>query len=228
MRLRTIALLAALGTLVIPAAASAHVTLQPSDAPAGGYTRLDVRVPNETADANTTKVDVQLPDGFTSTSYEPVPGWTVTLKKEKLETPIQAEGETIDEQVTRVTFTGDGKAGKIAPGEFQDFGLSLKMPDQPAGTKLTFKAVQTYDDGNVVRWIGAPGSDEPAPQVTLVAAEGEHGAVVPTEPTAAAPAAQSGDDGSDTLAIVALIAGGLALLLGGAALVTSRRPRLSA
>ena len=31
--------------LVVPAAAAAHVTLQPSEAPAGGFTRLDVRVP---------------------------------------------------------------------------------------------------------------------------------------------------------------------------------------
>ena len=36
-------------------------------------------------------------------------------------------------------------------------------PDEP-GTSLTFKALQTYDDGEVVRWIGAPDADEPAPR----------------------------------------------------------------
>ena len=34
----------------------AHVTLQPERVPAGGFTRLDVRVPNERDDAATTKV----------------------------------------------------------------------------------------------------------------------------------------------------------------------------
>ena len=60
-------------SLLAPAAAQAHVTLQPDTAPAGGFTRLDVRVPNERDDAGTTKVDVQLPPGFIAASYEPVP-----------------------------------------------------------------------------------------------------------------------------------------------------------
>ena len=33
--------------LLAPAAASAHVTLQPNEAPEGAYTVLDVQVPNE-------------------------------------------------------------------------------------------------------------------------------------------------------------------------------------
>ena len=48
--------------------------VQPDTGPAGGFTRLDVRVPNERDDAGTTKVDVQLPPGFIAASYEPVPG----------------------------------------------------------------------------------------------------------------------------------------------------------
>jgi uncharacterized protein len=55
---RTVAIAAAVGTLAFPAAAAAHVTLQPSEVPAGGFTRLDVRVPTEREDAATTKVEV--------------------------------------------------------------------------------------------------------------------------------------------------------------------------
>ena len=54
-----VAVLAA--TLALAATASAHVTLQPEEAPAGGFTRLDVRVPNERDDAGTTKVEVRVP-----------------------------------------------------------------------------------------------------------------------------------------------------------------------
>ena len=57
-------IVAAAALLAAPAAAQAHVTLQPNEAPAGGFTRLNVRVPTERDDASTTKVDLQLPDGF--------------------------------------------------------------------------------------------------------------------------------------------------------------------
>ena len=49
------------------------------------------------------------------------------------------------------------------------------MPNEP-GKALTFKALQTYTGGEVVRWIGPPDADEPAPQVTLAAAEEEEAA----------------------------------------------------
>ena len=45
------------------------------------------------------------------------------------------------------------------------------MPEGKPGTALTFKALQTYDNGDIVRWIGAPDADTPAPQVTLTAAD---------------------------------------------------------
>ena len=42
----------------LPAAAQAHVTLQPNTATAGAYTRLDVRVPNEKDNESTNKIEV--------------------------------------------------------------------------------------------------------------------------------------------------------------------------
>ena len=138
--------------------------------PAGGFTRLDVRVPNERDNASTTKVEVQFPPGFTTVSTEPVPGWTITVKRTKLaESQVNDEGEKVTDRVDTITWTGDGNQGAIGPGQFHDFGLSVATPDK-AGASLTFKALQTYDNGDVVRWIGAPDSDEPAPQVKLTAA----------------------------------------------------------
>ena len=105
------------------------------------------------------------------------------MTRSKADEPIDTgEGLKSDTQVSRITWTGDGKEGVVAPGEFQDFGLSLKMPEGKAGDKLTFKALQTYDDGQVVRWIGPEDADEPAPVVTLEAgsAGGGHGAPAAT------------------------------------------------
>ena len=154
------------------------MTVQPATAPAGGFTRLDVRVPNERDDEGTVKVDLKLPPGFLDASYESVPGWTVKVTKEKLAKPVKVEGFEVTEQVGRITWTGDGKQGVIGPGEFRDFGLSVAMPKGKPGSKLTFKALQTYQGGEVVRWIGPEDGDEPAPTVTLTAAGagGGHGA----------------------------------------------------
>ena len=217
------------GLLALPGATSAHVTLQPDSAPAGGFTRLDVRVPNERDDKGTVKVDVQFPPGFVFVSYEPVPGWTVKVTKRKLAEPITEHGEEITEEVGRVTWTGDGQTGIIGPGQFKDFGLSVGIPDEPDST-LTFKALQTYEGGEVVRWVGAPDADEPAPQVSVTAAEEEHGAgAEEEEPEEAAPAsAEAGEDededeDSNGLAIAALIVGGLGLVAGTAGLLRSRR-----
>jgi len=233
-RPRAVAAVVAVAALALPAVAAAHVTIQPNTATAGGYTRVDVRVPNERDDAGTTQVRVQLPPGFTSASYEPRPGWKVTTKKVKLDQPITTEdGFEIDEGIGEITWTGDGKQGVIAPGQFVDFGLSLKMPEGEAGDTLTFKALQTYDDGQVVRWIGPEDADQPAPTVTLTAAAGEpggHGVSASSAPEAqnASAPAPAADESSDGLAIAALIVGALALVAALAALLVNRRGRVPA
>ena len=217
----SVALLAV--ALAAPAMADAHVTVQPDTVPAGSFARLDVRVPNERQDASTEQVEVKLPDGFIFVSYEPVPGWSVEVKEEKLDTPVESHGEQITEQVATVTFTADSPAAAIQPGQFRDFGLSVGVPkDAAEGDVLTFPAIQTYDSGEVVRWIGDPESEAPAAQVTLTAAEQEHGAADAEESEAAESGADDEDD-SNALAIVALVVGAAGLGLGGFALARSRR-----
>jgi uncharacterized protein YcnI len=235
MKLKTPIALIAVLALALPASASAHVTLQPTEAAAGDFTVLDVRVPNERDDAVTTKVDVQLPAGFVFASYQPVPGWSTQVKMEKLAKPITSHGEEITEQVGQMTWAAESDQTGIQPGQFQDFPISVQIPGE-AGDTLTFKALQTYDDGEVVRWIGAPESEHPAPQVLVTAAEEDHhgGAAAEegeasAETTAAASggSGDSGGDGGDSaskgLGIAALVVGALGLLAGGTALVVSRR-----
>ena len=206
---------AALCVVAVPASATAHVTLQPAELPAGEFKRVDVRVPNERDDASTTKVEVKFPPGFIFLSHERVPGWRTTVKMAKLAEPVEVFGERHDEQVDTVTFAAEDDG--VAPGEFQDFGLSVRLPDQ-AGESLTFKALQTYSSGEVVRWIGAPDAEQPAPQVKLTtAAAAGHGA------TPAAGADGDDEEDDDGLSLIALIVGALGLLAGLAGLLTARR-----
>jgi uncharacterized protein len=221
---RTITLAAvAAGALALPAAASAHVTIQPPQVVAGTSTVLTVRVPNERDDASTVKVDVRLPPGFVSASWEALPGWTVRAVKQKLATPIRTDDGPIDEQIGEIVWTASSEKTGIEPGEFRDFPLSVLVPGK-AGQTLTFKALQTYSNGEVVRWIGAPDAEEPAPQLKLTAAAtatGERSQASPRPPAAAA--ASNDDSDSNGLSIVALVIGALGLLIGIVALVVARR-----
>jgi periplasmic copper chaperone A len=240
-RTHKLAVATAIAALAAPAAAQAHVTLQPNSAPAGAFTVLDVRVPTERDNASTAKVDVQFPAGFASVSYQPVPGWRVRVLKKKLATPVQTDDGPITEGVSRMIWTRTSRRAGIKPGQFQDFPISVQIPGK-AGDKLTFKALQTYGNGEIVRWIGAPGSDDPAPQVTVTgaaqagAAAASHkgmgmGATAsgngPAQPAAARshsakPAAVSGT-GSETVTLA--IGGFVLLLVAGGVVVAVRRRR---
>jgi uncharacterized protein len=143
----------------------------------------------------------------------------------KLDQPVEQFGEQVTEEVGRITFSG----GVIRPGQFQDFGLSVGVPEGKPGSMLTFKAVQTYDNGEVVRWIGPRDSEEPAPQVELTAAEGEEASAPAAEQQPAPAAASEDDDDGNGLAIAALVVGALGLIAGLAALfMARRRPRVGA
>jgi uncharacterized protein YcnI len=230
--LKTAVLAATAFVLAVPAAAQAHVTLQPKTAVAGSFTRLDVRVPNERDDATTDKVAVQFPAGFADASYEANPNWTVKVTKKKLDTPVKTDDGEVTEGVDTITWTAKSKADAIAPGSFEDFGLSVQVPGK-AGDTLTFKALQTYSDGDVVRWIGDESSDTPAPTVAVTAAADSAAATATpaaTEaaatPAATAAPATSDDGGSGNgLAVVALIVGALGLIVGAYGVLSGRKAR---
>lgn len=218
---------ALLTILAVPA--SGHVTVQPAEAPAGSFSRFLVRVPTERDDASTVKVEVQFPENVTNAAFQPKQGWTRTVTMRTLDEPIEVFGEPVTEVIDTVVWEG----GAIAPGEFDEFGFSVRTPDQPG--ELRFPAVQTYDSGEEVRWVGKPDSDAPAGHVTVTAAEDEvaggHGAASGGEPS---PTPTVGVDGDETAGLetvrpsVALptVLGALGTLLGAAALfLVARRDR---
>ena len=177
--------------LLLAGTASAHVSVQPQgEAAKGGYAVINFKVPNERDNASTTKLEVSFPTDhpLASVMPQPVPGWDIEVTTSKLAKPLQMHGKTINEAVSKVTWTG----GKIAPGRFQQFPLSVGQLPEDAD-QLVFKAIQTYSDKEVVRWIEEPkeGADEPetpAPVLKLTApADDAHGAT-----------AASGSDSSKT------------------------------
>ncbi|MEU9142394.1 YcnI family protein [Streptomyces sp. NPDC048349] len=168
------AALAAGAVLVLSGTAFAHVSVQPGEAAKGGYATINFKVPNERDNAATTQLEVNFPvdQPLTSVMPQDVPGWTVSVEKTKLDKPLTVHGKQINEAVTKVTWSG----GKIESGRFQQFPLSVgKLPENV--DQMVFKAIQTYDNGEVVRWIeeakdGAAEPQNPAPVLKLTAAKG--------------------------------------------------------
>ncbi|MET8681161.1 YcnI family protein [Streptomyces sp. NPDC004647] len=170
---------AAAGTVLLLAGpAFAHVSVEPGEAEKGGYGTIAFKVPNERDKASTVKLEITLPTDhpLASVMPQPVPGWDVKVTESKLDKPLEMHGEKIDEAVTKVTWTG----GTIEPGSFQQFPLSVgQLPEDE--DQLVFKALQTYDDDEIVRWIEEPkeGGEEPespAPVLKLTEpAEGAEG-----------------------------------------------------
>ncbi|MGC4805198.1 YcnI family protein [Micromonospora sp. DT233] len=230
---RSVAAVGALGVVAavvlgVAAPASAHVSVDPKQATQGGYGRFAFRVPNESDAASTTKVEVLLPENAPvgSVSTLPVPGWTVALERRKIDPPVQVHGSEIAEAVSKITWTATGGAA-VKPGQFQEFPVS--MGPLPQVETMAFKALQTYSDGNVVRWIevptpGAEEPEQPAPVLTLTAAAPSPGTAAPV----AAGADDSDDDSDDgatgtVLGAAGLVAGLAGLVLGGLAFVRTRR-----
>ncbi|MFJ6720726.1 MULTISPECIES: YcnI family protein [unclassified Streptomyces] len=228
------AALAAGAVLVLSGPAFAHVGVQPGEAAKGGYAVINFKVPNERDNASTTQVEVNFPidQPLTSVMPQDIPGWTVNVEKSKLDKPLNVHGKQVNEAVTKVTWSG----GKIEPGKFQQFPVSIgKLPDN--ADQMVFKAIQTYDNNEVVRWIeetkaGAPEPQNPAPVLKLTAAAGadDHHDDDATK-TDDAKGGQGGHDkaaatGSDTTARALGIAG-IVLGLGGVAFGFASRRRAS-
>lgn len=229
------AALAAGSVLVLSGSAFAHVGVQPGEATKGGYATIDFKVPNERDAASTTQLEVNFPvdQPLSSVMPQDVPGWTVKVEKSKLDKPLTVHGKQINEAVTKVTWSG----GKIEPGKFQQFPLSIgKLPDNV--DKMVFKAIQTYDNGETVRWIeeakdGAAEPQNPAPVLKLIAAPaaGDHHDDAKADGSKDAAAHEDGHSeaaksGSDTTARALGIAG-IVIGLGGVAFGIASRRRTS-
>ena len=132
---------------------------------------LRFRVPNEEDSSKTTKVEVFFPTDhpIAGVSAEAKPGWDVAIETTKLSKPIHTDDGEISDVVSKVTWSG----GSISAGEFDEFSVVAgTLPDETSS--LTFKVIQTYAGGDVVRWIdvasGSAQPDHPAPSLTLVRA----------------------------------------------------------
>ncbi|UUU32681.1 YcnI family protein [Streptomyces sp. CA-210063] len=178
-RIAAVGALAGSAVLILSGPAFAHVSVAAEGTAAkGGYATVNFKVPNERDNATTTKLEVNFPTDHPLASAQPeaIPGWKIEVTSAKLDKPVELHGEQIDEAVSKITWTATGDG--IGKGFFQKFPVSIgQLPEDT--DELVFKAVQTYSNKDVARWIEVPqeGQEEPenpAPVLALSAATEDH------------------------------------------------------
>jgi uncharacterized protein YcnI len=137
-------------------------------------------------------------EGLTTTKVELTPpsGFEidsfVPAASWKRDVQSTGSGSGEETQIQKVTWSG----GKVPTEEDAVFQF-LANPD--SSKTYEFKVRQTYSDGSVVDWSGPESSDTPAPTIEAKSS--------------------LGGGGSSTLAIIALVVGGIGVVLAGISLV---------
>jgi uncharacterized protein YcnI len=215
-------LVAVAATLAAAPAASAHVSVSSPDASAGGLGKLVFRVPTESETASTVKLTVTLPTDtpFAEVSAKSLPGWSIATTEKHLDKPITTdEGFTLTKAVSSVTWTAE-KGHGIAPGQFNEFELSVGPFPKGRGS-ISLPTRQTYSDGSVVTWdqpTPASGKEPEHPVPTLNLASSS---AVPTNDPVTPAAKTSSAAESDATDGLARGLGAAGLALGVLALLTA-------
>jgi uncharacterized protein YcnI len=184
MKLLTLTIAAA-AALVASGSAFAHARLSPPVALAEATQVFTLVVPTEKENADTTKVELTIPAGFSVGAVVPAAGWKAD---------VQSTGSGEDAVVQKITWSG----GKAGPGE----AAFLSFSGRSAGSKsYAFPVRQTYSDGSVVNCSGPESADEPAPTIEAKSSFGGGSSTLAIVAL--------------IVGALALIVGGVALVAGG-------------
>jgi uncharacterized protein YcnI len=149
---------AALGVLVDVAPAGADVAIQPGAVAPGLMVPFTVQVMNDRAPDSTTRVELAFPSTppIAFVDAVPVPGWSVRIERRTLDHPLDTPEGTATVGISRVIWTG----GPLTGGGLARFTIRVG-PLTPGANRVVFKARQTYESGQVVRWEDDPRSSTP-------------------------------------------------------------------
>lgn len=221
---RIICALALLLGLALPASASAHVEMTPSEAAAGKQVNLSFEIPHGCDGAATTSLVVQIPKGAENVKASPIKGWKAVTSP------------------TTLTWTG----GPLPDDQTLEIPFSARLYGKK-GNSVMFKVIQKCEGGASTAWIqaeqGGAEPEHPAPAVTLTSTAtapaadvqaqddqvAEEDAAATGEPTATAADSDdssSGDDGGgDGKTILLIVIAGLAIGTVAGIVVRGRRKK---
>ncbi|MGB3274607.1 MAG: YcnI family protein [Castellaniella sp.] len=159
--------------LALATAAQAHVTLETSQAAAGGYYKAVLRVGHGCDGADMTRLRVRIPEGVLAVKPQPKAGWALELTQGKYEHPQTLHGASVESGVHEISWRGD-----LPDAYYDEFVFRVYVSDAfKAGQTVYFPVVQECGQ-SVSRWIdtsGKPDARSPAPGVKIVAPAHEGG-----------------------------------------------------
>jgi uncharacterized protein YcnI len=164
--------LGAVGAFTFFYAASAHVTLETSQAPVGAPYKAVLRVPHGSQGAPTIALRVRIPEGLIAVKPMPKPGWRIeTVLGKYRKAYSYFHGARLSEGVTEIRFSG----GTLSDAHYDEFVFAgFIAGDLEPGRILHFPVVQECEQG-VHRWIEVPAEGkssgdypEPAPALELL------------------------------------------------------------
>jgi periplasmic copper chaperone A len=145
--------------------ASAHVVLEQRSAAAGSYYKGVLRITHGCEGSATTRVTVQLPEGFRGAKPMIKAGWAISAPKIKLTQPYESHGKQITEDVSTITWSGS-----LPDALYDEMAFMGRLPEAPG--KLYFKVLQECEKGRH-DWSAIPAegkklSDYPEPAAELI------------------------------------------------------------
>jgi periplasmic copper chaperone A len=174
MRKERLSIIISAALMALATDASAHVTLEQSEARVGASYKAVLKVPHGCEGTATTSIRVRLPAGFIAVKPMPKPGWTLAIKEGPYDKTYNFfHGRTLKEGVTEISWSG----GKLPDAWYDEFVLAgFLAGDLKPGETLYFPVVQECEKGTH-RWIEIPEAGksaadlpEPAPALRLVPA----------------------------------------------------------
>jgi uncharacterized protein YcnI len=219
-----------LGLVVVSASSAwAVVTIDPDRATQGEPSAdVSFRVSN-IEPVSTTRFQVVFPSRpvFASVFARSVPGWTTTVVTRHLAKPIRTDSGDVSDAVSEISWTADAAESAVKTDTFERFDVLIGP--LPYTTQIVFKAVETFANGDVVRWTQTKTPDDPQPgvpapvlQLTPPTAPVTPGSLSGAEADANA-RLQSQLDSARTIGVLGLVVGTLGLIVGGVAIVSRRR-----
>jgi len=190
----------------VPLAASAHVEVDPTDAPAGATTPLTFGFHHGCNDSPTTSLTITIPDGVGNATPVYQGGWTIDRTLGDDGTP------------TSITFTADTP---IESGVAAAVGVDVLFDTSAKGETIAFPVEQKCVVGST-SWSQIPKQgqtrddlDNPAPAVTIGAAlatdDGDGTTAATTDEAKADPVARWLAGGGLVAGVAALVLAGLGL-----------------
>ncbi len=126
-----------LAMLVIPASASAHVVVTPTEIAVARSQTFTINVPNDNPTLAITGLKLTIPLGLSEVLPTVQSGWHVDIT-------------TAGDKVSELSWSG----GLIPAGQRGDFTFAAQAPARV--TSLNWKAYETYEDGTVESWDQIP------------------------------------------------------------------------